>query len=233
MLLGDNPPIVVPLSLSSGAYGEDRHTGAVRKGDHETDPTPAAYGAHLAKRINQDIIEINSLTAKKRERPTNDNEIGIRRTSRLLRLKSIYDAVWALHMIEISDDPKVWRLLDQNATELNQPATNIMDTLKKASEATVAGDTRKLEVHIRECIGENLQRGRHPTRPSSELERFMGRVPAGSDVLSRLRMLQRVAMENTEESRLLVEDTMYGLWWVLESKAREFDTVIKEVKRSQ
>lgn len=133
-------------------------------------------------------------------------------------------------MIQISDDPKAWMLHDLNATELNQPATETMATLKMALEATASGDTRNLEAHIKEFIEENLRRGRHPMRPASELERFMVQAPAGSAVLSRLRMLQRVSIENTEESRLLVEDTMYALWWVLEKKVKEFDWIVKEVK---
>lgn len=226
MLPDGGPPIFIPLSLKLGAYNKNSHTDAVGNGDYETDPKPVVYGAQLGQRITKEMTRVNRLIAEERNEPSEEGKVEIQR--RLLRLKSLYDAVWALHMIGIAHDPKVWRLLNHNACELNLPGTDIMSTLEKAMEASVSGDTENLEEHIKVFIEENLRLGRHPSRPISELERFMERDPAGSAVLSRLRMLQRVASKNTEESRLLAEDTMYGLWWVLERNAREFDRIVRK-----
>lgn len=221
-----NPPILIPISLDSDAYNKDSHADTVRNGDYETDPKPVAYGAQLGQRITQETIQVNRLIAEERKEPSEEGKLEKQR--RLVRLKSLYDAVWALHMIGIAHEPKIWRLLNHNACELNLPGTDIISTLEKAMEASVSGDTENLEEHIKVFIEENLRLGRHPSRPNSELERFMQRDQAGSAVLSRLRMLQRVASENTEESRLLTEDTMYGLWWVLKRNAREFDRIVRK-----
>lgn len=226
MLPDGSPSIFVPLSLNSGADSRNSHTDAVRNGDYETDPKPVVYGAQLGQHITREMTGADRLIAEERNNPSEEGKIEIQR--RLLRIKSLYDAVWALHMIEIAHDPKVWRLLNYNAYELNLPGTDVMSSLEKALEASVSGDTEKLEGHIKVFIEENLRLGRHSTRPVSELERFMVGVPAGSAVLSRLRMVQRVATENPEESRLLTEDTMYGLWWVLEKKAREFERIARK-----
>lgn len=208
--LPDDNPILLPLEP----------TQAARRIDYGTNPKPAAYGAQLGKRIDQEKIGFKRLIAEERKNPSNEDQVEIQRS--VVRLKSLHDAVWALHMIDISRDPKVWRLLERNATELNQPGTDTTRTLKKAQETITTGDITSLEAHIQGVIEQNVRLGL-PTRPVSELERFMGRVPAGSAVLSRLKMLQRVAAEDTEESRLLVQDIMYGLWWVLEKKATELD----------
>ncbi|KAG6366737.1 hypothetical protein INS49_000917 [Diaporthe citri] len=223
--LPDDNPILLPLDPTKGAHTEDNQTEAATSIDYNTNPKPAAYGAQLVQRIDQEKIGVSRLIAEEWKKPSNEGQLEIQR--RLVRLKSLYDAVWALHMIDISHDPKVWKLLDRYAIELNQPGTDTTRTLKKAQEATTVGDTSSLEAHIKEVIEQNARLG-HPTRPVSELERFMVRDPAGSAVLSRLRMLQRVATEDTEESRFLLQDIMYGLWWVLERKARELDRVVRK-----
>lgn len=41
-------------------------------------------------------------------------------------------------------------------------------------------------------------------------------------------MLQKVSKKNTEECRLLTADIIYGLWWVLERKAKELDRVVEK-----
>lgn len=223
--LPDDNPILLPLDHTQGAGRKDNHTGAARSIDYNTTPKPAAYGAQLVKRIDQEKLEVSRLIAEEWKKPSSEGQLEKQR--RLVRLKSLHDAVWALHMIDISQDPKVWKLLDQNAVGLNLPGTDTTRTLQKAKEAITAGDTRRLEAYIKEVIEKHAQLG-HPTRPVSELEKFMERAPAGSAVLSRLRMLQRVATEDTEESRFLVQDTMYGLWWVLERKAEELDGLVGE-----
>ncbi|KKY37580.1 hypothetical protein UCDDA912_g02470 [Diaporthe ampelina] len=80
----------------------------------------------------------------------------------------------------------------------------------------------------KEVIEENIRPGRAPTRPVSELEKFMEQVPTGSVVLYRLRMLQKVSKKNTEKCRLLTADIIYGLWWVFERKAKELDRVVEK-----
>lgn len=223
--LSDDNPILLPLDPTEGADTENNQTEAARSIDYNTNPKPAVYGDQLVHRIEQERIEVSRLMAEQRERSSNEGQLEIRR--RLVRLRSLYDAVWALHMIDISQDPEVWKLLDRNSSELNQPGPDTTRTLKKAQETIAVGDIRSLETHIMEVIQKNIRLG-YPTRPASELERFMGRVPAGSAVLSRLRLLQKLAAEDTEESRLLVQDIMYGLWWVLERKARELDAVVRK-----
>lgn len=208
--LPDDNPILLPLEP----------TQAARSIDYGTNPKPAAYGAQLGKLIEQEAIRVSRLIEEEGKKPSNERRLEIQR--RLVRLKSLHDAVWALHMIDISRDPKVWKLLDRDATELNHPGRDSTRTLKKAQETITTGDTTSLEAHIQGVIEQNARLGL-PRRPVSDLERFMGGVPAGSAVLSRLKMLQRVAAEDTEENRLLVQDIMYGLWWVLERKARELD----------
>lgn len=227
MIPDGNPPIFVPLSLDPAppidpdVNNEDSHTDADRNSDHGADPETAAYGAQLVKRIAQERIELSRLMAEERNKPSDEGQLEIRR--RIIRLKSLYEAVWALYMIGIAHDPKVWRLLAHNRSQLDQPGADTMSTFLKAQEAVVSGDTTSLEAHIKNVTEENARLGRLTQRPDSELERFMERAPAGSAVLSRLRLLQRIASEDTEESRLFVEGIMYALWWVLERKAEEFD----------
>lgn len=227
MIPDGSPPIFVPLSLDpappidQGVNNEDSHTDDDRNSDYGTDPETAAYGAQLVKRIAQERIEVSRLMAEERDKPTDEGQLEIQRS--IIRLKSLYEAAWALYMIGIAHDPKVWRLLTHNKRQLNQPGADTMNTFLKAQEAIVSGDTTSLEAHVKNVIEENARLGRPTRRPVSELGRFMEQAPAGSAVLSRLRLLQRIASEDTEESRLFVEGIMYGLWWVLERKAEEFD----------
>lgn len=226
MLLDSNPPLFVPLSLDPSEQNEDSQTRSSSSIDHEINPKPAAYGAQLVDRIAQEKAAAHRLKAEEVNKRTNEGSIEIQR--RLVRLKSLYDAVWALHMIEMAHDPKVWRLLHQNTSRLNQPGTDTMSTLQKAKEAIDAGDTRSLEAHIKKVIEENNRLGLVDAREVSELEKFMEQTPTGSVVISRLRELQKVATKNTDESRLLTADIIYGLWWVLERKAKELDRVAKK-----
>lgn len=211
---------VVPLSLDANASHKDNLTDAAPILDYETGPEPATYGAQLANLIVQEGNEVHRLKAEDSKTPSLKGALEIQR--RLLRLKSLHDAVWALHMVGIANYPEVWRLLEHNSSELSQAFADIMSTLRKAQEAIISGETKTLKVHIKEFIERNHQLGLSPTKPPSELEKFIEQVPAGSAVLSRLKILQSIATRNTEESRFLLEDTMYSLWWVLEKKIREF-----------
>lgn len=211
---------VVPLSLNANARHKDNPTDATAMIDYETGTEPATYGAQLASLIVQEGNEVRHLRAEDSENPSVRGALEIQR--RLLRLKSLHDAVWALHMVGIANCPEVWRLLEHHSSELSQPFADIMSTFRKAQEAIISGETNTLKVHIKEFIQRNRQLGLSPTTPPSELEKFMGQMPVGSAVLSRLKTLQSIATRNTEESRFLLEDTMYSLWWVLEKKIRDF-----------
>lgn len=221
-------PILLPLDPSQGANTKDNldHTEVARIIDYNLNITPAETGAHLARRIDDEKIGILRLIAEDRKKPSNEGRLEIQR--RLVRLTSLHDALWALHMIDISQDPKVWKLLDQNAIELSRPGADITRTFQKAQETITSGDTRSLEAYIKEVV-EKHARLVHPTRPVSRFETFMGRVPCGSAVLSRLKFLQRVvATKDTEESRLLAQDIMHGLWLFLEKKGAELHRVARK-----
>ncbi|KAH8765606.1 hypothetical protein F5883DRAFT_522860 [Diaporthe sp. PMI_573] len=220
LLLGGKSGTIVPLSLDANTHNTDGRTDAARSIEYETGPAPATYGAQLARIIDRDVSEVRQLSDEQSKNPSHELALEVQR--RLLRLKSLYDAVWALNMIGMANCPEVWRLLEHNTSELNMPFTDPMSTLQKAQEAINCGETETLKIHIKRLIENNHRLGRSPPRPASALEEFMQKTPAGSAVLSRLTILQQIAAQNTEASRFLLDDTMYWLWWVLEQKIRAF-----------
>lgn len=161
------------------------------------------------------MIKVSPLIAEDQRKPSEEGQAEIQCS--LVRLKSLRDAVWALHMIDIAHDHKVWMMLDHHTNKLNISGADIIIIMGKAVEATVSGDTRNLEAHIKESIEQSLLIGRYPPPAISQLDRVMEQFSAGSVVLSKLRMLRRVA---------IVQETMYGLWWVLKRKAGDVDKLV-------
>ncbi|KAK2613961.1 hypothetical protein N8I77_000827 [Diaporthe amygdali] len=212
---------LLPPSLTQGAFDKASQTNLSRSIVNKHDQGPDAYVAQLMKRIIEKEKDIFLLMVRKSKQPFDEGRLEIMHKIRQ-RIR-LYNTVWAIHMVEFADHPRVVELLEKNAHELTQQGADITSTLLKAQEAIAVGDTRPLEQHVNEVIERNNRRGLCALRPASELEKFMGQIPAGNAVLSRLRMLQGIATQNTEESRLLITDVMYGLWWILERKAKEFD----------
>ncbi|KAI3400529.1 hypothetical protein diail_2728 [Diaporthe ilicicola] len=224
------PLSLVPLNPTQSDDKNESQTTAARSTDDENDPKAAAYASavQLAKHMTQEEVAISRLLVEVSKSPSNEGRLETKR--RVKQLMRLYDAFWALHMVEFSHDTRVMQLLEKNAVELKQQNVTLTNAMIKARKAVSTGDTSDLEDYINKVLESNkkLLPGPPVRRPGSDLENFMKQVPMGSAVLSRLGMLQEIAAMGTEESKFLTEEVMYGLWWVLEKKAKEFDQVARK-----
>lgn len=211
---------LVPLGLHVNGDNKDCRVGAARSNEHETGSDFTAYGAKLAALYFQEEKDFSQLLEDQSRNPSPGLSLDVQR--RALRLGDLNAAIWALHMIGIGNCPEVHQLLVETTEWMNMTTREAMDILKTAQDAVISGEIETLKTHIKN-LAEQHQRDRCiPERPASELEMFMLQMPTSSAVLSRLQVLQQIASQNTEASRLLLDDTFYQLWWMLEQKICQF-----------
>lgn len=145
-------------------------------------------------------------------------------------LQKLGDEAWKKGLEEakpyLDKNPQVREIVEKNANALKQ---NPKELFEKAKNAVESGKTGDLEGYVNKAIEKSKSKGSQLTGGTG-LEQYIGQIPNGSEVLSKLQQLKDVAEKHTSESEALVKETMEELKKVLENKSEKAQGILKKAK---
>lgn len=127
----------------------------------------------------------------------------------------------------LDKNPQVKELVEKNADALKQG--NSKELFVKAKNAVDSGKTGDFEGYVNEAVEKAKSKGSQLTGGTG-LEQYIGQIPNGSEVLSKLQQLKEVAEKHTDESEKLVKETLQELKKVLENKSDKAEGILKKAK---
>lgn len=145
-------------------------------------------------------------------------------------VQKLGDEAWKKGLEEakpyLDKNPQVRDIVEKNANALKQ---NPKELFEKAKNAVSSGKTGDLEGYVNKAVEKSKSKGSQLTGGTG-LEQYIGQIPSGSDVLSKLQQLKEVAEKHTDESEKLVKETMEELKKVLENKSEKAQGILKKAK---
>lgn len=127
----------------------------------------------------------------------------------------------------LDKNPQVKELVEKNADALKQG--NPKELFERAKKAVESGKTGDLEGYVNDAVEKTKSKGSQ-LMGGTGLEQYIGQIPNGSEVLSKLQQLKEVAEKHTEESEKLVKETLEELKKVLENKSDKAEGILKKAK---
>ncbi|KAH8783231.1 hypothetical protein F5883DRAFT_625663 [Diaporthe sp. PMI_573] len=127
----------------------------------------------------------------------------------------------------LDKNPQVKDPVEKNADALKHG--NTKELFEKAKDTVESGKTGDLEGYVNEAVEKAKSKGSQLTGGTS-LEQYIGQIPSGSEVLSKLKQLKEVAEKHTDESERLVKETLEELKKVLENKSDKAEGILKKAK---
>lgn len=146
-------------------------------------------------------------------------------------VKKLAEEAWKKGLEEakpyLDKNPQVKELVEKNADALKQG--NTKELFERAKKAVESGKTGDLEGYVKDAVEKTKSKGSQLTGGTG-LEQYIGQIPNGSEVLSKLQQLKEVAEKHTEESEKLVKETLEELKKVLENKSEKAEGILKKAK---
>lgn len=127
----------------------------------------------------------------------------------------------------LDKNPQVKELVEKNADVLKRG--NAKELLEKAKSAVESGKTGDLEGYVKDAVEKSKSKGSQLIGGTG-LEQYIGQIPNGSEVLSKLKQLKEVAEKHTDESEKLVKETFEELKKVLENKSEKAESILNKAK---
>lgn len=128
----------------------------------------------------------------------------------------------------LDKNPQVKELVEKNADALKQG--NAKELFERAKAAVESGKMGDLEGYVNKAVEKSKSKGSQ-LAGGTGLEQYIGQIPNGSEILSKLQQLKEVAEKHTEEGEKLVKETMEELKKVLENKADKAEDILKKAKQ--
>lgn len=146
-------------------------------------------------------------------------------------MKKLAEEAWKKGLEEakpyLDKNPQVKELVEKNADALKQG--NTKELFERAKKAVESGKTGDLEGYVNDAVEKTKSKGSQ-LAGGTGLEQYIGQIPNGGEVLSKLKQLKEVAEKHTEESEKLVKETLEELKKVLENKSDKAESILKKAK---
>jgi len=188
------------------------------------------YGPEAKKQVNDTWRQVRDITAGGLTASNLDKARKLVE-EKAQELQKLGDEAWKKGLEQVKPyldkNPQVKDLVEKNADALKQG--NTKELFEKAKDAVESGKTGDLEGYVNEAVEKAKSKGSQLTGGTS-LEEYIGQIPSGSEVLSKLKQLKEVAEKHTDESEKLVKETLEELKKVLENKSDKAEGILKKAK---
>jgi len=146
------------------------------------------------------------------------------------QLKKLGDEAWEKGMEQakpyLDKNPKAKELIEKNVSALKQG--NAKELFQQAKDAVDSGNLGGLEDYVNKAVEKTKQKG---SQASGGLERYIGMIPSGGDVVTKLQQLREVAEKHKEEGGKLLEETLEEVKQVLEKKSAKAKDIADRAKK--
>ncbi|KAH6605087.1 hypothetical protein Trco_006794 [Trichoderma cornu-damae] len=137
------------------------------------------------------------------------------------QVQKLGDEAWEKGLEEakpyLEKSPRVKELLEKNADSLK--TGRVGELFGKVRDAARTGDAGDLESYIEQAA----QKAREEADEGGwgSLDKYLNKMPQGSEILGKLEEMGRIAEEQAEEGEKLLRETMGDIQKVLEEKGRK------------
>lgn len=188
------------------------------------------YGPEAKKQVNQTWQEVRDVVAGGLTASNLDKARKLVE-DKVQQVQKLGDEAWKKGLEQarpfLDKNPQVKELVEKNADALKQG--NTKELFERVKGAVESGKTGDLEGYVNQAMEKVKSKGSQ-VAGGSGLEQYIGQIPNGSEILSKLKQLKEVAEKHTDESEKLVKETMEELKKVLENKSEKAEGILKKAK---
>lgn len=148
------------------------------------------------------------------------------------QVQKLGDEAWKKALEEakplLDKSPKVKELVEKNADVLKRG--QIKEVFDKVRDAVKSGDLGDLEKYVTQAkkkIGDKAGESGW-----ASLNQYLDKVPQGSEILSRLEEMGRIAQDHKEEGEKLLKETLGDIQKVLEEKGKKAKEIVDSEKKN-
>ncbi|POS74087.1 hypothetical protein DHEL01_v207517 [Diaporthe helianthi] len=189
------------------------------------------YGPEVKKQVNETWKQVRDIAAGGLTASNLDKARKLVE-EKVKEVKALGDEAWKKGLEQakpyLDKNPQVKELVEKNADALKQG--NTKELFERAKTAVESGKTGDLEGYVKQAVEKAKSKGSQ-LAGSTGLEKYIGQIPNGSEILSKLQQLKEVAEKHTDESEKLVKETMEELKKVLENKSNKAEDILKKAKQ--
>ncbi|KAL7788293.1 hypothetical protein V8C37DRAFT_238755 [Trichoderma ceciliae] len=147
------------------------------------------------------------------------------------QVQKLGDEAWKKGLEEakpyLEKSPKVKELLEKNADALKKG--HMEELFGKVRDAAKSGDLGDLESYIKQAT----QKAGDTANASGwgSLDKYLNKIPQGSEILGKLEEMGRMAEEHKEEGEKLLKETMGDIQKLLEEKGEKAQMIVDSGKK--
>ncbi|KAK2604783.1 hypothetical protein N8I77_007683 [Diaporthe amygdali] len=188
------------------------------------------YGPEAKKQVTQTWREIRDVVAGGFTAANLDKARKLIE-DKVQQVQKLGDEAWKKGLEQakpyLDKNPQVKELVEKNQDALKKG--NAKELFERAKNAVESGKTGDLEGYVNQAVEKAKSKGSQ-VAGGTGLEQYIGQIPNGSEILSKLQQLKEVAEKHTEESEKLVKETTEELKKVLENKSEKAEGILKKAK---
>lgn len=188
------------------------------------------YGPEAKKQVNETWRQVRDIAAGGLSASNLDKARKLIE-DKVQEVQKLGDEAWKKGLEQarpyLDKNPQVKELVEKNADVLKRG--NAKELLEKAKSAVESGKTGDLEGYVKDAVEKSKSKGSQLIGGTG-LEEYIGQIPNGSEVLSKLKQLKEVAEKHTDESEKLVKETFEELKKVLENKSDKAESILNKAK---
>lgn len=181
------------------------------------------YGPEAKKMVDETWDQVKDIVAGGLS-ADNINKARKLVEDKVQQVQKFGDEAWMKGMEQvkplIEKNPKLKELLENNADALKKG--NVSELFSKAKSAVESGDMGDLEKYVKQVVDKAKSAAESGKGAiGGGLEQYFGKIPNGSETLTKLQQLGEVASKHKEEGEQLLKETMEELKQVLDKKAEK------------
>jgi F0F1-type ATP synthase membrane subunit b/b' len=185
------------------------------------------YGPEAKKQVDQTWDQIKDITSSGFGPDTADK---IRKLvqEKVDMLSKLGDEAWKKGLEKakpyLDKNPKVKKLIEENANELKQG--NLDKLYQLAKSAVDSGDTGDLEKYVKDAVSKVTSSG------GAGFDSLLKNLPGGEQMLPKLKALQEAAQKHGDEAKDLLEETVKEISDVLSRKGEDAKKLAQRAEES-
>ncbi|KAH0495428.1 hypothetical protein TgHK011_008983 [Trichoderma gracile] len=150
------------------------------------------------------------------------------------QVQKLGDEAWKKGLEEakpyLDKNPKLKELLEENGDALKKG--NISELFNKVRDAAKSGDLGSLEDYVKQAK-EKVGGDKGSGSGWAALDKYLNldKIPQGSEILSKLEEMGRIAQNHKEDGEKLLKETMADIQKVLEDKGRKAKEIADKEKK--
>ncbi|KAJ5663600.1 hypothetical protein N7507_004331 [Penicillium longicatenatum] len=186
-----------------------------------------AYGPKAKEEVNRTWQQISSIVQRGASVDSAE-EIKNLIQEKKTKLEKLGDEAWQKGLEEsqqyLEKSPKLKKLVEENADTLKKGSSKDLWGLVK--ESASSGKVEDVEKYIKEQV----TRAKRSSDNSVDLDKWLKKIPGGSDIIPQLHSLQTIAQKRGSDAENVLKETFQEIQNVLKKRKEQVEKIAEEAK---